>query len=47
LRLFGTKIPEMGKGLGEGIRSFQSAIKGPTPEKPDEVAEEEQPAAKV
>ncbi len=52
--LFGTKkIPEMGKGLGEGIRSFKAAIKGPTAEKPPEAAEtgeaagEEQPAQKV
>ncbi len=31
----GRKIPEIGKGLGEGIRQFKSALKGddkpPTP----------------
>lgn len=27
--LFGAKkVPELGKGLGEGIRNFRSAIKG-------------------
>ena len=50
--LFGTKkIPELGKGLGEGIKSSKAAIKGPSPEKPAEVAAEvvaeEQPAGKV
>ena len=30
LFLFGVnKIPQIGKGLGEGIRNFKSAIKGP------------------
>lgn len=24
----GRKIPEIGKGLGEGIRSFKNALKG-------------------
>jgi sec-independent protein translocase protein TatA len=33
--LFGTKkIPELGKGLGEGIRNFKAAIKGPSAETP-------------
>jgi sec-independent protein translocase protein TatA len=53
--LFGTrKIPDLGKGLGEGIKNFKNAIKGPTPEKPAEeataeekAAEEEQPAGKA
>ncbi|HTX39928.1 MAG TPA: twin-arginine translocase TatA/TatE family subunit [Bryobacteraceae bacterium] len=56
--LFGTKkIPELGKGLGDGIKSFKAALKGPTPEekpaaaapaeKPAEAAPEEQPAEKV
>jgi sec-independent protein translocase protein TatA len=31
----GKKIPEVAKGLGEGIRNFKSALKGdPEPEKP-------------
>jgi sec-independent protein translocase protein TatA len=31
LLLFGgRKIPEMAKGLGEGIRNFKSALKGET-----------------
>jgi sec-independent protein translocase protein TatA len=29
----GKKIPELAKGLGEGIRNFKSALK-PEPEKP-------------
>jgi sec-independent protein translocase protein TatA len=30
--LFGARrLPELGKGLGEGMRSFRDAIKGPTP----------------
>jgi sec-independent protein translocase protein TatA len=30
--LFGArKLPEIGKGLGEGIRSFRSAIRGDEP----------------
>lgn len=31
----GKKIPELAKGLGEGIRHFKTAIKG-EPEKPEE-----------
>jgi sec-independent protein translocase protein TatA len=31
LLVFGPKkLPELGKGLGEGIRGFKSAMKGPT-----------------
>ena len=30
----GRKIPELAKGLGEGIRNFKTALKGD--EKPDE-----------
>ena len=34
LLLFGAKkIPELGKGLGEGIRSFKKALQG-EPEEP-------------
>ena len=43
----GKKIPELAKGLGEGIRNFKTAIKG-EPEKPDEPqkpAAAEKPAA--
>jgi sec-independent protein translocase protein TatA len=46
--LFGTKkIPEMGKGLGEGIRSFKAAIKGVSPEKPAAAVHEEQTVTKA
>jgi sec-independent protein translocase protein TatA len=34
----GKKIPEVAKGLGEGIRNFKSALKG-EPEKPAVEAE--------
>ena len=30
----GKKIPELAKGLGEGIRNFKNALKG-DPEKPE------------
>jgi sec-independent protein translocase protein TatA len=37
LLLFGPrKIGELGKGLGEGIRSFKSAIRGEDEKKPEE-----------
>jgi sec-independent protein translocase protein TatA len=29
----GKKIPELGKGIGEGIRNFKSALKGDHEEK--------------
>lgn len=29
----GKKIPEMAKGLGEGIRNFKTAVKGDEPQK--------------
>ena len=32
----GKKIPELAKGLGEGIRNFKDALKG-EPEKPEHV----------
>ena len=39
LLLFGPrKIGELGKGLGEGIRSFKSAIRGDDEKKPEEAA---------
>jgi len=35
LLVFGPrKLPELGKGLGEGIRSFKSAMSGKEEEKP-------------
>jgi sec-independent protein translocase protein TatA len=33
----GKKIPEVAKGLGEGIRNFKNALKG-DPEKPETAA---------
>ena len=43
----GKKIPELAKGLGEGIRNFKTALKG-DPEKPQsaEVVPEE-PKVKI
>jgi sec-independent protein translocase protein TatA len=33
----GKKIPELAKGLGEGIRNFKDSLKGPSePPAPDE-----------
>ena len=38
--LFGTrKIPDLGKGLGEGIRNFKNAIKGPSHETPEQATD--------
>ncbi len=45
--LFGAKrIPEIAKGLGEGIRSFRSAMKSEDPEppsKPNEASKRSEP----
>jgi sec-independent protein translocase protein TatA len=41
----GKKIPELAKGLGEGIRNFKTALKG-DPEKPP-AGEVAPPAVKV
>ncbi len=38
----GRKIPEIGKGLGEGIRQFKSALKGDEPPKAATVEEKKQ-----
>jgi len=39
LLIFGPKkIGELGKGLGEGIRGFKSAIRGEEEKKPEEAA---------
>ncbi len=36
LVIFGAgKLPQLGKGIGEGIRNFRSALKGDEPNKPD------------
>lgn len=32
----GRKIPEVAKGLGEGIRNFKHALKGDNAEKPEQ-----------
>ena len=32
----GKKIPEVAKGLGEGIRNFKNALKADNEEKPEE-----------
>ena len=32
----GKKIPELAKGMGEGIRNFKTALKGDEEEKTDE-----------
>jgi len=42
--LFGaTKLPAIGRGMGEGIREFKKSLKGDSPESP---AENEKPEAK-
>ena len=43
LLVFGTsKFAAVGKGLGEGIRNFKSAMKEPEPEKKDTAKPEEE-----
>jgi sec-independent protein translocase protein TatA len=35
--IFGAgKLPQLGKGLGEGIRNFKKSIRGDAPEKKDD-----------
>ena len=42
LLVFGPKkLPELGKGIGEGIRGFKSAMKGPVVDADDKPAEKE------
>ena len=42
LFLFGPKkLPELGKGLGDGIRNFRDSMKQATETKPAETAKEE------
>ncbi len=49
--LFGARrLPELGKGLGEGMRSFRDALKGPnqppsTPEPPATTTAAQPPAS--
>ncbi len=43
LLLFGgKKLPEMMKGLGQGVQSFKKGMSEPLPEEPEEDVEEEQ-----
>jgi sec-independent protein translocase protein TatA len=45
LVLFGaTKLPAIGRGMGEGIREFKKALKGEQPEAPTEPQEPEKKA---
>jgi len=45
LLLFGgKKLPEMMKGLGQGVQSFKKGMNEPLPEEPEENVEEEQKA---
>jgi sec-independent protein translocase protein TatA len=37
----GKKIGELGKGLGEGIKNFKTALKGDEPPPPPEVKKDE------
>jgi len=44
LLVFGPKkLPELGKGIGEGIRGFRSAIKEPPLDANEKVAEKKPP----
>ncbi len=38
----GKKIPEVAKGLGEGIRNFKSALKGDEDQKHEEAKRDEE-----
>jgi len=40
----GKKLPEMAKGLGEGIRNFKQAVKEPLDEQPPATTEPKKPA---
>ena len=39
----GKKLPEMAKGLGEGIRNFKQAVKEPLDEQPKPTTETKKP----
>jgi sec-independent protein translocase protein TatA len=44
LLLFGPKkLPELGKGIGEGIRGFKAAMRESAPEATEKVAEKKAP----
>lgn len=46
--LFGARrLPELGKGLGEGMRSFRDAIKGPPPSPQPPATQEPAPVQKA
>jgi len=48
LLIFGPKkLPELGKGLGEGIRSFKNSLKEPGSEPADNPAAKTEPDPKV
>jgi len=48
LLIFGPKkLPELGKGLGEGIRSFKNSLKGPEDKPADNPASKTEPDSKV
>jgi sec-independent protein translocase protein TatA len=48
LLIFGPKkLPELGKGLGEGIRSFKNSLKGPEDKPADNPASKTEPDTKV
>jgi sec-independent protein translocase protein TatA len=35
--IFGaSKLPQLGRGLGEGIKNFRNSLKGDTPTKPND-----------
>ncbi|MCU0276160.1 MAG: twin-arginine translocase TatA/TatE family subunit [Acidobacteria bacterium] len=37
----GRKLPELGKGLGQGIKNFRNAVKGADADKKEEKPEDE------
>ena len=48
LLIFGPKkLPELGKGLGEGIRSFKNSLKEPESKHVDNPAVKTEPDSKV
>jgi sec-independent protein translocase protein TatA len=48
LLVFGTsKFAAVGKGLGEGIRNFKSAMKGPEPDKEEAAKKKKEEEKKI
>ena len=48
LLIFGSKkLPELGKGLGEGIRSFKNSLKEPESKSADNPPAKTEPDSKV